>query len=76
MSHCYTNGEGTLTTASLGDPINTPSSTASNVTLNLPGIPLRSVSGNTCMGTRAVLLPTKNCPSLAPSGKKASPTQN
>ena len=67
--------DGTLTTAWLGDLTTTSLSTASNVILNLPVIPLRTLSGNTWMVTFAITLPTENCAGLIISVKKSSPTQ-
>ena len=73
------NGEGTVTTALLGDPIITQTLeellVACNVTLNIPGCPLRSVSGNTLMVTIAVLMVTGNSTSIVSGVKKASAVQ-
>ena len=73
------NGEGIVTTASLGDPIITKTLeeplVACNVTLNIPGCPLRSVSGNTLMVTIAVSMVTGNSTSIVSGVKKASAVQ-
>ena len=65
-----------MTVASLGDPMITQmleeALVASKVTLNIPGSPLRNVSGNTGIVTRAASIVTGNNTSIVPGVKNAS----